>query len=147
MRFLFYDRVVELEKMRSIVGIKTFGLSDEFHRRHFANVALVPGVILIESMAQLLGWLINYSHDFKVLSIMSVINQVEVSTDLRPGFESRIHGEIISTHAEDSLGKAWIEVGGETVASMERIIYSHFHPRDPGKWARLFRYYSGLQDF
>ncbi len=146
MRFLFFDRVIEIEREKTITGIKTFSLSEEFLRGHFDKVALVPGIIFIESMAQLLGWLINYSHDFKILAIMSVIEGVKVSSDLRPGFEARIEAEIISTSKRDSIGRARIEVQGETVASMGRIIYSHFQIEDPGELSRWFSYYSGLKE-
>jgi 3-hydroxyacyl-[acyl-carrier-protein] dehydratase len=147
MRFLFCDRIVKIDKMRTIEGVKTFNLADEYHRAHFVDEALVPGVIFIEAMAQLLGWLISYSHDFKLLGIMSMIERVEVPTDQRTGFESRIHGEILSTNSQDTLAKAWIEVGGKTVASLERIIFIHFHDIDSAEMAKLFRYCSGLKDF
>ena len=55
MRFLYYDRIDNIEKGRSITGVKTFTLSEEFFRRHFTKQALVPGVIYVEAMAQLLG--------------------------------------------------------------------------------------------
>ena len=144
MRFLFYDRVTSIEKGKSIAGVKTFALSEEFHRGHFSKVALVPGVILIEAMAQLLGWLIIYSHDFKLSSIMSLVEDVKVSSNLRPGFKAEIQGEIISSSKRDSLGSACIYVDGEPIASMDRIIYSHFHKVNPDELKEKFRYYSGL---
>ncbi|HYB73515.1 MAG TPA: hypothetical protein VED18_09095 [Candidatus Sulfotelmatobacter sp.] len=146
MRFLMYDRVMRLEKGKSIVGVKSFALSEEFHRGHFGRVALVPGVMLIEAMAQLLGWLIIYSHDFRLSAIMSVIEGVSLPPRLRTGFQAQIHGEITSTSPRDSLGKAWVDVEGEVVASMGRIIYSHFPAGDPANLMALFRYYSGLPD-
>ncbi len=146
MRFLLYDRIIELEKTKSIVGVKGFALSEEFHRGHFSKVALVPGVILVEAMAQLLGWLIIYSHDFRLSPIMSVIEGVSVHSRLRPGFQARIHAEIISTSATDSLGKARVDVAGDVIASMDRIIYSHFHGVSPAELSERFRYYSGLTD-
>ncbi len=45
MRFLYYDRVNTIEKGRSIIGVKTFTLSEEFFRHHFRKQAVVPGVI------------------------------------------------------------------------------------------------------
>lgn len=145
MRFLFYDRVTSIEKGKSIAGVKTFALSEEFHRGHFSKVALVPGVILIEAMAQLLGWLIIYSHDFKLSSIMSLVEDVKVSSNLRPGFKAEIQAEIVSTSKRDTLGKAWIDVDGEPIASMDRIIYSHFHKVNPEELKERFRYYSGIE--
>jgi 3-hydroxyacyl-[acyl-carrier-protein] dehydratase len=146
MRFLMYDRVIRLEKGKSIVGVKSFALSEEFHRGHFGKIALVPGVMLIEAMAQLLGWLIIYSHEFTVAPIMSVIEGVSLPPRQRPGFQAQIHAEITSTSPKDSLGKAWMAVEGEGIASMDRIIYSHFRAGDPAELRDRFRYYGGLPD-
>jgi 3-hydroxyacyl-[acyl-carrier-protein] dehydratase len=147
MRFLFYDKVAELEKSRFIVGVKAFALSEEFHGRHFSKAPCVPGVILIEAMAQLLGWLISYSYDFKVFGIMSVLERVEVATELRPGVQAQIRAEIIATTQKDTLGKAWMEAAGGRVAAVERIIYRHFAEAEPSRLARQFGYYSGMKEF
>ena len=146
MRFLYYDRVVEIQKGKSIEGIKTFSLSEEFFRGHFDKTAVVPGVIYIEAMAQLLGWLIIYSHDFKVSAIMSLIEDVKVQPHLRPGFKADIYGEIISTSRTDSLGKAFIYVDNQLIASMKRIIFTHFDQVDPKELMERFQYYSGLTE-
>jgi 3-hydroxyacyl-[acyl-carrier-protein] dehydratase len=145
MRFLYYDKVEKIEKGKSIIGAKTFTLSEEFFRKHFRKKPLVPGVIYIETMAQLLGWLVIYSHDFKLSAIMSLVEDVEITPDLRPGFRAEIHGKIISTSRNDSMGKAWIMVDGKTVASMNRIIYSHVHKVNSGDLQNLFYYYSGIR--
>ena len=145
MRFLYYDAVTHLEKGRSIIGVKTFSLSEEYLRRHYKKVALVPGVILIETMAQLLGWLIIYSHDFRLSPIMALVEDVTIAPRLRPGFKAEVHGQIISTSKRDSLGKAQIYVEEKLVASLERIIYSHVEQVIPGDLAQLFSYYSGLK--
>ena len=73
MRFLYYDRVNNIDKGKSITGIKTFTLSEEFLRGHFQKTALIPGVIYIEAMAQILGWLVIYSHDFSLSAFMSLV--------------------------------------------------------------------------
>jgi 3-hydroxyacyl-[acyl-carrier-protein] dehydratase len=146
MRFLYYDSVTHLEKGKSIIGVKTFTLSEEFLRGHYKKVALVPAVIMIEAMAQLLGWLIIYSHDFRLMPIMSLIEEVTLTPHLRPGFKAEIHGQIISSTKRDSLGKAQIYVEGKLVASMGRTIYSHFHKVTPVDLTQMFRYYSGLKN-
>ncbi len=145
MRFLFYDSVISMEKSKSIIGVKTFPLSEEFYRGHFKKNALVPGVILIEAMAQLLGWLIIYTHDFRISAIMSLVEDVSIPSDLRPGCKTDIYGEIISTSKRDSLGRARIYIDGREIAFMNRIIYSHFHKVNPEELMNLFCYYSGFQ--
>jgi 3-hydroxyacyl-[acyl-carrier-protein] dehydratase len=144
MRFLCYDSVIHLEKGESIIGVKTFALSEEFLRGHYKKVALVPAVIMIEAMAQLLGWLIISSHDFRLMPVMSLIEEVTLTPHLRPGFRAEIHGQIISSTKRDSLGKAQIYAEGRLIASMGRIIYSHFHQVSPADLTQMFRYYSGL---
>ncbi len=144
MRFLFYDKVIEIDKGKYIRGTKSFALSEEFLRRHFTKKAVVPGVIHIEAMAQLLGWLVIYSHDFRISAVMSLIQDVSFPSQLKPGVTVEIHGEIISTSKRDSLGKAWITLDGETIASMDRIIYSHFHKVKPDELISRFCYYSGM---
>lgn len=145
MRFLYYDKIMTIEKGRSITGIKTFALSEEFLRGHFKKIPVIPGVIYIEAMAQLLGWLVIYSHDFTLSAIMSLVEDASLSPRLRPGITAEIHGEIVSTSQRDSLGRAWITVEGETIASINRIIYSHVQKVNSSDLKKLFYYYSGIK--
>ncbi|MBF0345668.1 MAG: hypothetical protein HQL06_15750 [Nitrospirae bacterium] len=144
MRFLFYDSITEIEKGRTVSGVKTFALSEEFLRGHYSKKALIPGVIFIEAMAQLLGWLIIYSHDFKLSAILSLVEGVKVNSMLRPGLTAHIHGQLVSTSKMDSLGKAQVFVNGKEIASIQRIIFSHFHRIDSDELKKRFTYYSGL---
>ena len=143
MRLLLYDRITTLTPGESITGIKTFCLSEEYFRRHFSKEALIPGVMFIEAMAQLLGWLIIYTHDFRLSAVMSLIQDVKVAPDLRPGFSAEISGRLLSTSEKDSLGSARMTVDGSEIASIGRIIYAHSDMADRDALRRMFRYYCG----
>jgi len=143
MRLLLYDRITSLSPGESITGIKTFCLSEEYFRKHFGKEALIPGVIFIEAMAQLLGWLIIRTHDFRLSAIMTLIEDVNVAPDLRPGFSAEISGRLLSTSSSDSLGSARISVEGREIASIGRIIYAHSHMADRDALRKMFRYYAG----
>jgi 3-hydroxyacyl-[acyl-carrier-protein] dehydratase len=144
MRFLFYDRVTAIDKGKQIKGLKTFSLSEEMFRGHFNRKALVPNVIYIEAMAQLLGWGIIHAHNFTLTAILSLVEGVTIQQPLlRPGFTARITGEIVTNTRRDSLGRAWIDVDGDRVATLDRIIFTHYQQVDPGKLADRFCYYSG----
>jgi 3-hydroxyacyl-[acyl-carrier-protein] dehydratase len=145
MRFLFYDSITAINKGKSIEGVKTFSLSEEFFRGHFSKKPVIPGVIYVEAMAQLLGWLITYSHDFRCSAIMSLIENATVDPGLRPGFQARIHGEIISSTERDTLGTARMEVNGAPIARLDRIIYSHFGVVDPESLREHFMYCGGWE--
>lgn len=142
MRLLFCDRVVQIEKGKSIDGLKAFSLSEGFLNGHFTKSPLVPGAIFIEAMAQLLGWLIIYSHDFRYLPIISLIEEVTVPPHMNPGFRADIHAEILSTSETDSSGKAMIHVQGGLVASAGRMIFSHFGGPGPEVLLKRFAYLS-----
>jgi 3-hydroxyacyl-[acyl-carrier-protein] dehydratase len=143
MRLLLYDRITGLEPGQSITGVKTFSLSDEWLRKHFSKTAIVPSVMYIEAMAQLLGWLIIHTHDFRLSAAMSLIEGVTLAPDLRPGFTAEISGRIISTSSSDSLGSARISVDGREIASMNRIIYVHSSKVDQAQLRHMFHYYGG----
>ncbi len=144
MRFLFFDRVTGISRGRFIEGVKTFNLSEEFLGRHYGKVALVPGVMLIEAMAQLLGWLVVYSNDFGISPVMSLIEGAETSSELRPGFTAEMRGEIVSCSGRDSLGLAEAFCGGRRIASIERVIYSHVSLAEAEAMRARFSYYSGI---
>ncbi len=103
MRFLLYDKITNLVPGESITGVKTFSLTEEFLGKHYSKQPLVPGVMYIEAMAQLLGWLIIYTHDFRFSSVMSLIEDVRIAPALRPGFSAEISAQLISTSSSDSL--------------------------------------------
>jgi 3-hydroxyacyl-[acyl-carrier-protein] dehydratase len=136
--------VTNIEKGVVITGVKTFSLTEEFLRGHYEKRPIVPSVLLIEAMAQLLGWLIIYSHDFKLSTFLAVVEDAIVAPDLRPGFSAEIHAELVSTSRRDSLGRVRMSVSGTEIARVNRIIYSHDYEATPEDLRKLFCYYSGL---
>jgi 3-hydroxyacyl-[acyl-carrier-protein] dehydratase len=143
MRFLLYDQITKMEKGSSIVGTKCFNLSDEYLRGQFRKQPIVSGVFYIESMAQLLGWLIIYSYDFTISPFMSLIEHVDLYPAKRPNFKADIHAQLLSTSKTDSLGKAQMYIDGQLIASIGRIIYSHSSKVNALQLKQLFSYYSG----
>ena len=138
MRFLFCDRIIQIHKGESIEGTKGFSLSEEFLNGHFEVLPLVPGTIFIETMAQFLGWLIIYSHDFNYLPIISLMDDIEVMPNRVPGFEAYVYAQMMSTTRSDSLGRAEIRVDGEIIARADRMIYRHFAVPDPMSLKKQF---------
>ena len=145
-RFLFIDRVTSLEKGRRIRGIKSFASSEPFLESHFAGAALVPGALLIEAMAQLLGWLVAYSNDFRCVAVLALIADVTVPAAMKPGARVEIDGRLLATGERDSLGAATATVDGQTIARIDRLILHHV-PLPSGETSRkFFLYYAGVDD-
>ena len=146
MRFLFIDRVTSLERGRRITGIKSFSSSEPFLESHFTRAALVPGVLLIEAMAQLLGWLASYSYDFRCVAVLALISDVTVPASLKPGARVEIEGRLLSSTARDSLGAATATVDGRTIARLERLILHHVALPEGQTAREFFLYYAGIDD-
>lgn len=145
MRFLLYDRISSLSKGRSISGVKTFSLADEHLRGHFSRSPVVPTSMLVEAMAQLLGWAVIHAYDFQLAAILCLVDGATFSSArLRPGFIAELGGEILATGSEDSLGHAWMKVDGVRVASVDRMIFRHFRPVKPHHLEATFSYCAGL---
>ena len=125
--------------------MKAFALSEEFLRGHFSREPLVPAPILLEAMAQVLGWGIIHAHKFRLSALLSLAEGFRMERPrLRPGVTATITGEIVTTTHRDSLGRAWVEADGERVATLGRIIYAHLAPVPEAELLHRFCYYSGL---
>ena len=59
--FLLIDRVLELKKGQSIIAIKNVTYNEPFFQGHFPNLKVMPGVLVVESIAQAGGILIYHS--------------------------------------------------------------------------------------
>ena len=76
--FLFIDELIDIVKLKKATGIKTFTEDDEFFKGHFPEQPVVPGVILVEMMAQTAAALIAYSikeeTSDKIVYLMNIDN-------------------------------------------------------------------------
>ncbi len=63
--FLLVDRILELEASKHIVGIKNVSHNEYFFQGHFPSQPIMPGVLIVESMAQVGGVLYAYSLELK----------------------------------------------------------------------------------
>lgn len=84
---LLVDRILEFEPKKRIVGIKNVTINEPFFQGHFPGHPIMPGVLLIEAMAQVGGLLLMESaenSDDKVVYFMSM-DRVKLRKPVRPG--------------------------------------------------------------
>ena len=60
--FLLVDRIIEVEGTKRIVGIKNVTINEPFFQGHFPGHPIMPGVLIIEAMAQVGGMLLLRHH-------------------------------------------------------------------------------------
>ena len=64
MRYLLIDHITEWESGKLIKGVKNVAMSEDFLEFHFPKNPIMPGVMLLEALTQLAGWLEAASSDF-----------------------------------------------------------------------------------
>ena len=95
--FLLIDRIVEIEPLKRIVAIKNVTINEPFFQGHFPGVPIVPGVIIIEAMAQA-GAVLLFSEvkdrENKLLLFTS-IEEAKFRKPVGPGDQLRLEVSVI----------------------------------------------------
>ncbi|MFH0944173.1 MAG: UDP-3-O-acyl-N-acetylglucosamine deacetylase [Planctomycetota bacterium] len=102
--FLLIDRVVELEGYRRAVGIKNVTINEPFFQGHWPGQPIMPGVLILEAMAQLAGvLLLRRLENTGKLAVLWAIDRVKLRRSVIPGDQLRI--EIEATKVRDTIGQ------------------------------------------
>ncbi|MEE8605590.1 MAG: 3-hydroxyacyl-ACP dehydratase FabZ [Candidatus Aminicenantaceae bacterium] len=115
--FLLVDRVLEMEKGKSIVAIKNVTVNEPFFQGHFPEIKVMPGVLVVESMAQAGGILLYNSipkPDEKLL-FLSKIDNLKFRKPVIPGDQIRLEVEIVKLKSRICHIKAKAIVDGDVV--------------------------------
>jgi UDP-3-O-[3-hydroxymyristoyl] N-acetylglucosamine deacetylase/3-hydroxyacyl-[acyl-carrier-protein] dehydratase len=95
--FLLVDRIVEMEAKKRVVGIKNVTINEPFFQGHFPGHPIMPGVLIVEAMAQVGGVLLMGTVDdpgSRVVYFMSMDN-VKFRRPVKPGDQLRIEVDIV----------------------------------------------------
>jgi 3-hydroxyacyl-[acyl-carrier-protein] dehydratase len=111
--FLLIDRVVEFSSRKRIVAIKNVTINEPFFQGHFPEYAIMPGVLMVEAIAQAGGVLLLPEvpeHETKLL-VFSGIERARFRRPVVPGDQLRIEVDVLNWRplAAKLLGKAYVE--------------------------------------
>ena len=103
--FLLVDRIVEYEAEHRIVGIKNVTINEPFFSGHFPGIPIMPGVLILESMAQVGGFLISkrLTRRQEKLVFFIGIENARFRKPVRPGDQLRI--EMVVNRVKNRFGK------------------------------------------
>ena len=107
--FLLVDRILEGEKMKNLVGLKNVTINEPFFQGHFPSEPIMPGVLILEGMAQAGGILAFYSMPEMVgekLVYFAGIDKVKFRRPVVPGDQLIYVVEVIK-----QKGKIWKMAG------------------------------------
>ncbi len=120
--FLLVDRIVEIEGKTRIVGIKNVTINEPFFQGHFPGHPIMPGVLIIEAMAQVGGMLVLGTEDIsdKVVYFMS-LDKVKFRRPVLPGDQLRCEVEMVQFRGKTARMKGVAFVEGQVVAEAEMM--------------------------
>ncbi|WP_195617801.1 3-hydroxyacyl-ACP dehydratase FabZ [Clostridium paraputrificum] len=118
--FLLVDRVTEVVEGKSIKGYKNVTINDQFFQGHFPEKPIMPGVLILEALAQLGAVSILSMDEFKgKIPMFAGADKVKWRKPVVPGDRLDLSCEIIKLRGPIGIGKAVATVDGKKVCEAE----------------------------
>lgn len=121
MRFLLIDHIVDMVPGKSIHGVKTLRSGEELFADHFPGFPVVPGVLLIEMMAQTAGKCLDAEPSERGKAMLVQVRKAAFRRWVRPDQEAAIYARITASNAEYGGATCNVLVNGEEVAGAELL--------------------------
>ncbi|MBA2871217.1 3-hydroxyacyl-[acyl-carrier-protein] dehydratase [Anoxybacillus calidus] len=118
--FLLVDRILEIEEGKRAVGIKNVTANEEFFNGHFPNYPVMPGVLIVEALAQVGAVaMLKKEENRGRLAFFAGIDNCRFKKQVTPGDQLRLEVEIIRAKGAIGKGKGIATVDGEIVCETE----------------------------
>jgi len=119
--FLLIDRVLSLEDEVRAVGIKNVSVNEHFFQGHYPGAPIMPGVLIVEAMAQLSGvHLLKKLERTNQVAVLLSMDKVKLRKSVHPGDQLRLEAEVVRSKARTAevVTRAWV---GDELAAEARI--------------------------
>jgi UDP-3-O-[3-hydroxymyristoyl] N-acetylglucosamine deacetylase/3-hydroxyacyl-[acyl-carrier-protein] dehydratase len=122
--FLLVDRILEIEDGKRVVGIKNVTINEPFFQGHFPGDPIMPGVLIVESMAQVGGMLlVNMVENSSQKSIYFVsISEIKFRRPVRPGDQLRLELELLQVRGNVCRMSGVAKVDGKVVCEASEMV-------------------------
>jgi len=134
MRFFLLDKITRWEVGVAAEGVKNVALSEDFFDDHFPRRPVMPGVLMLEGMAQLSGLLLEaslhqrYSKNAK--AVLTVLERTKFRTLVKPGEVLLYRVELASLNEAGGKVKATAS-RGETLVTSTEMTFAFKYVDDP----------------
>ncbi|KEP27624.1 MULTISPECIES: 3-hydroxyacyl-ACP dehydratase FabZ [Bacillus] len=118
--FLLVDRILEVEGEKRAVGIKNVTVNEEFFNGHFPGYPVMPGVLIVEALAQVFGVIMLGKEENKgKIGLFAGIDGCRFKRQVKPGDQLRLEVEVTRLRGPVAKGKAVATVDGEVACEAE----------------------------
>lgn len=118
MRYLLIDHITDWKPGETIKGVKNVAMSEDFLEFHFPRNPVMPGVLLLEALTQLTGWLEAASSDFRNWFLISRVKKSNFYSLVLPG--DQVDLEVQRVDGQEGNAKVYRGIG--TVNGKKKII-------------------------
>jgi UDP-3-O-[3-hydroxymyristoyl] N-acetylglucosamine deacetylase/3-hydroxyacyl-[acyl-carrier-protein] dehydratase len=117
---LLVDRVVEIDGDRSAIGVKNVSINEPFFQGHYPGTPIMPGVLIVEAMAQLGGLLLSQKleHTGKIAVLLS-LDRVKLRRPVTPGDQLILEATSVRAKARTGTVKCRAYVGSSLAAEAQ----------------------------
>jgi 3-hydroxymyristoyl/3-hydroxydecanoyl-(acyl carrier protein) dehydratase len=116
MRYYLLDRITLLEPPSRARGVKAVALSEDYLADHFPRYPTMPGALLLESLAQLSGVLLERSAEkvqgADVQAVLTTVERAKFRALVRPGDLLELESEVLQLAEEGGRVRARARIGG-----------------------------------
>jgi len=116
--FRMIDRILEIEKGRKAIALKNVSIDEPHFIGHFQNDPVMPGVLILEAMAQTggLAFQSSFEKEEEGISVLAKVEEFRLKKRVIPGDQLVIEAEVLHVFSNLAKVKVIAKVGEETVA-------------------------------